>query len=261
MTHNSTGRAATTAQEPRSLLHNNQLTFEAHFRLYSRGLCRYKSSPGPHEWLREPLLQSHPVSSQERPSFSLVSHRWRWKSECHSLSPDQLFVTPWTVAHQAPLSMGFPRQELWSGLPFPPPGDLPDPGIEFKSPVFQVDSLPSEPPRKLTDEDVCGQTQGPVWGLLRQVHSYPRGFLFLSQVGPCCHVTHFGQQPGAHSTNSDLIAWGKTAASPSPGAPCLGDNRWRWASQITLGVALASSKGQRLQAPHHCPVPIYSVKN
>ena len=47
-----------------------------------------------------------------------------------SLSHVQLFVTPWTVAHQAPLSMGFSRQENWSGLPFPFPGDLPDPGIE-----------------------------------------------------------------------------------------------------------------------------------
>ena len=44
-------------------------------------------------------------------------------------------VTPWIVAHQAPLSMGFPRQEYWSGLPFPPPGDLADTGIEPKSPV------------------------------------------------------------------------------------------------------------------------------
>ena len=45
------------------------------------------------------------------------------------------FVTPWTIAHQAPLSMGFPRQECWSGLPFPFPGDLPDPGIESVSPA------------------------------------------------------------------------------------------------------------------------------
>ena len=45
----------------------------------------------------------------------------------------QLFVTPWTVAPQAPLSMGFPRQEYWSRLPFPSPGDLPDPGIELTS--------------------------------------------------------------------------------------------------------------------------------
>ena len=51
-------------------------------------------------------------------------------------------VTPWTVACQAPLSMGFLRQEYWSGLPFPPPGDLPHPGMEPASPAWQVDSLP-----------------------------------------------------------------------------------------------------------------------
>ena len=57
-----------------------------------------------------------------------------------SLSCVRLFVTPWTVAHQAPLSVGFSSQEYWSGLPFPPPGDLPDPWIEPMSPVLQVDS-------------------------------------------------------------------------------------------------------------------------
>ena len=50
------------------------------------------------------------------------------------LSSVRLFMTPWTVAHQAPLSMGFSRQENWSGLSCPPPGDLPDPGIEPSSP-------------------------------------------------------------------------------------------------------------------------------
>ena len=59
-----------------------------------------------------------------------------------------LFATPWTVAHQAPLSMGFSRQEYWSGLPFPSPGDLPDPGIEPRSPALQADPLTSEPPGK-----------------------------------------------------------------------------------------------------------------
>ena len=53
-----------------------------------------------------------------------------------SLSRVQLFVTPWTVAYQAPLSMEFSRQEYWNGLPFPSPGDLPDPGIEPRSPVL-----------------------------------------------------------------------------------------------------------------------------
>ena len=53
-------------------------------------------------------------------------------------------ATPWTVAHQAPRSMGFSRQEYSSGFPFPSPGGLPDPGIEPGSPALQVDSLPTE---------------------------------------------------------------------------------------------------------------------
>ena len=69
-----------------------------------------------------------------------------------SLSHVQLFAFPWTVAHQAPLSMEFFRQEYWNGLPFPSPGDLPDPGIEPGSPALQADSLPSEPPWKHHDE-------------------------------------------------------------------------------------------------------------
>ena len=67
---------------------------------------------------------------------------------CESLCCVWLFVTPWTVAHQAPLSMGFSRQEYCSGLPFPSPGNLPDPRIEPGSPALQVDFLPSEPPEK-----------------------------------------------------------------------------------------------------------------
>ena len=63
-----------------------------------------------------------------------------------SLSRIRLFATPWTVAHQAPLSMGFSRQEYWSGLPFPSPGGLPNPGIEPRSPTLQADALTSEPP-------------------------------------------------------------------------------------------------------------------
>ena len=57
-------------------------------------------------------------------------------------------VTPWTVAYQASLSMGFSRQEYWSGLPFPSPGDLPNPGIEPRSPTLQANALPSELPGK-----------------------------------------------------------------------------------------------------------------
>ena len=60
----------------------------------------------------------------------------------------QLFAAPWTVAHQAPPSMGFSRQEYWSWLPLPSPGHLPDPGIEPRSPTLQADALTSEPPGK-----------------------------------------------------------------------------------------------------------------
>ena len=63
-----------------------------------------------------------------------------------SLSRVRLFVTPWTVAYQAPPSMGFSGQEYWSGVPFPSPGGLPDPGTEPGSSALQADSLPSEPP-------------------------------------------------------------------------------------------------------------------
>ena len=60
-------------------------------------------------------------------------------------------VIPWTIICQTALSIEFSRQESWSGLPFPSPGDLPDPGTELGSPALQADSLPSEPPGKLKD--------------------------------------------------------------------------------------------------------------
>ena len=63
------------------------------------------------------------------------------------LSRVGLFATPWTIAYQVPPSMGFPRQEYWSGLPFPS-GDLPNPEIEPGSPALQADAVTSEPPGK-----------------------------------------------------------------------------------------------------------------
>ena len=68
-----------------------------------------------------------------------------WKVLVAQVMFDSFFATPWTVACQAPLSMRFSRQEYWSGLPFPSPGDLPDPGIRPGYPALQADSLPSEP--------------------------------------------------------------------------------------------------------------------
>ena len=69
------------------------------------------------------------------------------KVKVKSLSRVQLIASPWTVAYHTPLSMGFLRQEYWSGLPFPSPEDLPNPGIEPGSPALQADLSQSEPPQ------------------------------------------------------------------------------------------------------------------
>ena len=76
------------------------------------------------------------------------SNAWKWKVKVKSLSCVRLFATPWTAACQASLSMGFSRQEYWSGLPFPSPGDLPHPGIEPKSPALAGRFFTTEPPGK-----------------------------------------------------------------------------------------------------------------
>ena len=81
-----------------------------------------KQSPKPHSWEGAELEEKCDVS--------------------HWVVSD--YVTPWTVAQQAPLTMGFSRQEWWSGLPFPSPGDLPDPGIQSKFPALQAEFLLSE---------------------------------------------------------------------------------------------------------------------
>ena len=110
------------------------------------------------------------------------SHVWMWKLDYKTaekvkvklFSHVQLFGTPWTIAYQASLSIGFSRQEYWSGLPFPSPGDLPNPGIEPGSPALQADTLPSEPPwalikKKLSAKELmllnCGVREDS-WGSL-----------------------------------------------------------------------------------------------
>ena len=87
--------------------------------------------------------------------FSIITHTQKYVSSlmlCLGTHHSPLFETPWTVALQAPLSMGFSRQEYWSGLPCPPPGDLSNPRVKPRSPALQVDSLPSEPPGKTPDD-------------------------------------------------------------------------------------------------------------
>ena len=81
------------------------------------------------------------------------------------LSHVLLFETPWIVASKSPLSMGFSRQEYWSGLTFPSPGDLPHPGIESGSPTLQADALPSEPQGKPIRLYLCSS----IWPLLTNV--------------------------------------------------------------------------------------------
>ena len=121
--------------------------------------------------LAEPLTSWFPVLCtswmicpflKESESVSHFSHFW-------------LFATAWTVAHQASLSMGFSRQEYWSGLPFPSPGDLPDPGMESESPALQVDSLPSEPLGK-------PKNTGGVAYPFSRVSSWPRNWTRVSCI-------------------------------------------------------------------------------
>ena len=88
-------------------------------------------------------LLSHTPTKNNFPNQSLFC-----LCMCQLFSCVQIFATPWTVADQATLSMGFSRQEYCTGLPFPSPGDFLYPGIESQSPALQTDSLPSEAPGK-----------------------------------------------------------------------------------------------------------------
>ena len=101
------------------------------------------------EWLAHltlfPAILSLPILSFLPTASDLLLHL---SGKVKSLSRVRLFATPWTVAYQAPLSMRFFRQEFWSGLPFPSPWDLPNPGIKPRSPTLQADTLPCEAPGK-----------------------------------------------------------------------------------------------------------------
>ena len=125
-----------------------------------------KSDPLPSGWfLRErphltftPVLQvmvgREPTLSKAREVTFLSRLPSRKKVKVKSLSHVRLFATPQTVAYKAPPSMGFPRQEYWSGLPFPSPENLPNPGIKPRSPTSQADALLSEPPEKPAFQDI-----------------------------------------------------------------------------------------------------------
>ena len=138
--------------------------------IYCAFYCYYISSTSDHQAL-DPggwglLFQMMPdVVTEQNPMRPSQNRPPPMSSTCllsveklccvQSLSRVQFFVTPWTIACQNPLSKGFFRQEYWSGLPGPSPGDLPSPGIEPRSPALLVGSLPSEPPEKPKNTGMC----------------------------------------------------------------------------------------------------------
>ena len=126
-------------------------------------------------------------------------------------------MTPWTVAYQVPPSMGFSRQEYWSGLPFPSPGDLPNPGTKPGSPALQRDALPSEPPGPSfnSQQDLAAM-------VLMSVHP---AFLLISSGFHSPEVT----RPPTYTSGSGL----------APGLiRCVGSDRAAGAETKGLGGAL-----------------------
>ena len=122
------------------------------------------------------------------------------------LSYVKLLVTPWTVAHQAPLSIGFSRQEYWSGLPFPSPGDLPDPGIEPASPALAGGFFTTEPP----------------WKPLREmgvVLNDPRNARPSLGAAPSVLVQQAG--PGENWTQSPALPLQFLISHPPPSPSCI----------------------------------------
>ena len=125
------------------------------------------------------------------------------------LSSLQLFMTLWTVTHQTPLSVGFSMQEYWSGLPFPPPGDLPDPGFKPTSsvfPVLQVDSLPLSHQGKLS-LGMCSNSCPLSHGCCLTISSSAAPFFFCLQSLP--------------ASGSFLISWLFTSSGQSIEASAL----------------------------------------
>ena len=147
-----------------------------------------------------------------------------------SLSRVRLFAAPWTIAYQDPLSMGFSRQEYWSGLPFPSPGDLPNPGIEPRSPALQADASPSKPllqlSKPLIQFSIVGWSYVPsllfTWGQTMvevvkiMATSFKRSHACIATLSdPSCAAGHcwptpLPETPG-HSCKSGSVSCGVTA--------------------------------------------------
>ena len=120
--------------------------------------------------LEPPKIKSDTVSTVS-PS---ISHEVMGPGESEVAQSCPTLCDPWTVAHQAPPSMGFSRQEYWSGLPFPSPGDLPHPGIEPRSPTLQADTLTSEPP---------GKHVGTRWQVIHHIRKLIKNYIMFSIIG------------------------------------------------------------------------------
>ena len=122
-----------------------------------------------------------------------------------------LFVTLWTTAHQVPLSMGFSRQENWSGLPYSPPGDLPDPGIKPRPPALQAGSLPSELPGWCQKVRVLLQSEAGVNSHVTKHHSWGMD-MWKSESESGSLVSDSLQPHGLHSP------WNSPGQNPGVGS-------------------------------------------
>ena len=192
-----------------------------------------------------------------RPGRKVVPPQVKWKS----LSRVRLFVTPWTVAHQAPLSMEFSRQEYWSGLPIPSTEDLLNPGIEPWSPALQADSLLSEPPGiSLTKphwEGQSGQDCCHCCLITRHVTMH------LCHPKSCWPLTV--QLPGgAGPVCPQVMVWRRTAkpilvvSQLGPArlrviGGCPGTERWKHNVPTWLPLTLPTSAPVRWFFPHKLP--------
>ena len=162
--------------------------------------------------------------------------------EAKLLSRVWFFATPWTVVYQAPQSMQFSRWEYWSGLPFPSPGDLPNPGIEPGSPTLQADTLPSEPPPGKPKNKHCKTWPKRLW-LMKLNSLWPPNFLGQGAACECSSASkeipffsaslrcyempwnrraHRGRIKGL--TNSELERYSQDQQSQSRKSPYLQNN-------------------------------------
>ena len=161
--------------------------------------------------------------------LSFSASVYKWKVKVKSLSRIRLFATPWTVAYQVSPSMGFSRQEHWSGLPFPSPGDLPNPGIEPGSSALEADALTSEPPGKQTFK----------WNSVPKALSTLESTSQILNAGVfllCANTFIWGPWRLLLHSRASKVAerFGDKAASAGCSSTDQGLRRWVWAGSTSL---------------------------